>query len=80
MQKKKPTSFSPALPTEEDPLEVELHAIREAGRRRLRGEVTQDELELKSGPKRIFYRHRVRYSNGDVTSALAFNPLIYRKR
>jgi hypothetical protein len=78
MPKKKTPLQAPA--TTEDEMEVELRAIREAGRRRLRGEVTQDELEFKSALKRVFYRHRIRYSNGDVYSALAFNPLVYRKK
>jgi hypothetical protein len=63
----------------EDPMEVELRAIREAGLRRLRGETTPDELKLKRIAKRIFYSHPPRYAHGDVSTAMPFNPLIRPK-
>jgi hypothetical protein len=67
----------PAKAPKEDPVVVERRAIREAGRRRLRGEVPAPSLSTAAAVRA--HRHRICHINGDVSSAMAFNPLIYRK-
>ncbi|MDP9249450.1 MAG: hypothetical protein M3M85_03010 [bacterium] len=59
----------------EDPVVVERSAIREAGRRRLRGEgPTSSPAQIRS----VVHRKPYHGPSGDVSSSMAFNPLINR--
>jgi len=59
--------------SDEDSIEIEQLAIRAAVRKRLRGDAPVRRRSRRTHSS----RHRMCYSSGNLSSDMAFNPLIY---